>query len=124
MAQLHDACRKGVVGAEWKPPLHGATRGSGPALGCHESFPLLAHGLVLAAGRGVAQVVLVGVVGVGRFELPASCSQSRRANQAALHPVSALMGLWSLTRVRAQTRGPFQPAAQANGAHRHPGQRR
>ena len=27
------------------------------------------------------------MVGVGRFELPASCSQSRRANQAALHPV-------------------------------------
>ncbi len=26
------------------------------------------------------------VVGMGRFELPASCSQSRRANQAALHP--------------------------------------
>ena len=31
--------------------------------------------------------VQVSVVGVGRFELPASCSQSRRANQAALHPV-------------------------------------
>ena len=28
------------------------------------------------------------LVGMGRFELPASCSQSRRANQAALHPGS------------------------------------
>ena len=29
---------------------------------------------------------LVDVVGMERFELSASCSQSRRANQAALHP--------------------------------------
>jgi hypothetical protein len=26
------------------------------------------------------------MVGVGRFELPTSCSQSRRANRTALHP--------------------------------------
>ena len=26
------------------------------------------------------------MVGMGRFERPASCSQGRRANQAALHP--------------------------------------
>ena len=105
MAQLHDACRKGVVGAEWKPPLHGATRGSGPALGCHESFPLLAHGLVLAAGRGVAQVVLVGVVGA--LEALSLCT-GRHWRQAVLRTAA----LWLHGAHHAVVIGPILVAAQ------------
>jgi hypothetical protein len=46
------------------------------------------------------------VIGATRFELVTSCSQGRRANQAALRPASRIPGILSVERRPGQGRVP------------------
>ena len=51
------------------------------------------------------------LVGAGGFEPPASCSQSRRANQAAPHPVEPIRSLPSMGRDPRRRRASQEPPA-------------
>ena len=61
-----------------------AAYGDGPTWAAFAGISILAGGMGAAAAFGVRGAG--GQVGMGRFELPASRSQSERSDQAELHP--------------------------------------